>query len=631
MVISDTHHSNSFSQSGRMQPSRSRVILTLLCCMALACIDTAEAQAQQTRYPTNRTSHARITTNHINLQAKQQQQQDANNMEKVASLSSNTRTTDNAQWFRIESTSSHQCVAVFNQETATSAEFDTLIHLTDCGDDDDKTLWTQSTDNYYVRSKLNPQKCIVTTGRFLMLKNCPDAQVAKNTNNVRSSSAVVSLPTDAAFEAYDDDTIRLRSNSNKCWQLHEIHKGMIELAACAGASTSSNNERQHWSATTVVENIAQVKKATREAELKAQGYMDWLTIQSKSSEKCIAVEGGQALKLAPIVLKDCDQSDEAQLWTHLSERPTTNSNSAEHAAKIGMIRSKLNPSMCLVPSGSANANVPLILWDCDPEEVFGSWTIYQDDSSIRSTKDPQVCLDTYEYKNNVEDDEFKHDVIVGSCPVDESGATAIDNGQQWVTKAAITDNDATEAKVATTNEAKDEDEDEDEDDEWMTIKSKTSENCITVEGGEALKLAPIVLKPCDQSDDSQLWEHSSARSTENPNQISTKIGMIRSKLNPSMCLVPSGSAQTDVPLVLWDCDPNETFGSWTIYSHDSSIRTTKDPQVCLDTHELDREVEDGDVLKHDVVVGNCPVVGDSSSATTTTTADDSQQWVTAVV
>ncbi|KAL3942121.1 MAG: hypothetical protein SGBAC_003621 [Bacillariaceae sp.] len=571
----------------------------MLCWMALA----YNTQAQEQRYLTqkqNRTEQIRITTTkqYVHLDAKE----DANNMEMPSSLLSN-----NAQWFRIESTSSHQCVAIFNEKN--NAELDTLIHLTDCDDTSDKTLWTQSTDNYYVRSKLNPQKCIVTTGRFLMLQNCPDAGTSGR-NKIRSSS-VVSLSTAAAFEAYDDDTIRLRADSHKCWQMHQIHRGMIELAACG-----ESNSKQHWSATTVIANIARVKKATREAELKAQGYVDWMTLQSKSSEKCIAVEGGEALKLAPIVLKDCNQSDEAQLWTHLSERATQD-NPAH--SKIGMIRSKLNPSMCLVPSGSANANVPLILWDCDPNEVFGSWTIYQDDSSIRATKDPQVCLDTYEYKTEEENDEFKHDVIVGSCPVNDSATAATEDGQQWVTKM-VADTEA-EARVAAKEKDRNEDEDDGDDDEWITIKSKSSGNCVTVEGGEALKLAPIVLKACDRSD-SQLWEHSSARKVDqDPNQ--TKIGMIRSKLNPAMCLVPSGSADVNVPLVLWDCDPDETFGSWTIYSNDSSIRTTKDPQVCLDTHELDSEAED-DELKHDVVVGNCPVGSDS-------TTDNSQQWVTAVL
>jgi len=551
-------------------------MIALVCLLALA--HTTHAQeVRRFKNPRNRTSHVRIV-GHVNLQ-----EEDTKIDSKQTSRS---HSTSDATWFRMESTSTNQCVAVLNGNT----EYDTLIHLTDC-DDSDKTLWTQSTDDYFVRSKLNPEKCIITTGRFLMLKNCPDSSQI-------SSSSVVSLPPDAAFEAYDDDTIRQRSDSNKCWQAHEIHRGMIELGTCGSSG------KQHWSATTVVENIAQVKQAAKETELKERGYDNWLTIQSKSSDKCIAVEGGEALKLAPIVLKDCDPSDEAQLWTHASDRAT---NDPAHT-KIGMIRSKLDPDMCLVPSGSAQDKVPLILWLCDPAENFGSWTMYEEDSSIRSTKDNHVCLDTDEYKDDVKEDVFKHDIIVGTCP-DGDSSTSIEAGQQWITKSA--EESAAEAKAAAKVD----------DNEWMTIKSKASGNCITVEGGEALKLAPVVLNPCDQSD-AQLWEHASARiNADEPNHV--KIGMIRSKLDPDMCLVPSGSAESDVPLILWNCDPSESFGAWTMYSNDSSIRTAHDRTVCLDTHELDDDVED-DEFKHDVIVGTCP--DDDSSL-----ASNSQQWVTTVI
>ena len=542
-------------------------------------------QAHETRFsdPRNRTANVHITAGHVPLDARVEE-----NDVQLRSLSSEST------WFRIESTSTNKCVAVLNG----SSEFDTLIHLTDC-DDSDKTLWTQSTDDYYVRSKLDSNKCIVTTGRFLMLKSCPDSV---STRNQVRSSILVTLSTDAAFEAYNDDTIRQRSNSDKCWQAHEIHQGLIELADCG------SSDKQHWSATTVVAEIARVKQAAKEAELKARGYEDWMTIQSKSSDKCIAVEGGQALKLAPIVLQDCNPSDDAQLWTHASSRAT---NDPDHT-KIGMIRSKLNPDMCLVPSGSAHGNVPLILWYCDPEEDFGSWTIYAEDSSIRTTRDTTVCLDTFEYEDGVEEDEFKHDVIVGTCP--DGGDTT--TGQQWITKSAyehVADTRVAGQKATAREQGTS---------EWMTIESKTSGHCLTVEGGEALQLTPIVLEPCEDPSDAQLWEHSSGRNTENPSHV--KVGMIRSKLNPEMCLVPSGSAQSNVPLVLWVCDPQESFGAWTMYFDDSSIRTTNNPTVCLDTHEQDSDVPE-DEFKHDVVVGTCPTGSNAPPAS------DSQQWVTTAI
>jgi hypothetical protein len=91
----------------------------------------------------------------------------------------------------------------------------------------------------------------------------------------------------------------------------------------------------------------------------------------------MAVEGS-GVNGSPVVLKPCDDTSRRQNWvwdetTHL-------------------IRSSFGNGKCLYPSNRTRNGSKLVLGKCNPSNIYGKWSYYQD-KTLRPDKARRKCVD----------------------------------------------------------------------------------------------------------------------------------------------------------------------------------------------------------------------------------------------
>jgi len=163
------------------------------------------------------------------------------------------------EWFRIESKGLHlekdettpYCLSLEHGRVATNGE---KLVMLPC-DGTTQQQWTQFDNDFVIRSKMNPNRCIrvaPTSDTLLMeLYDCFNA---------------MSDP----FEAYSDGTIRLRDDPSKCWDISAAEEETPELSLI-DCSFDDNTSTQGWKTSYRKDDFVRTKAAVKEVLIAKSG------------------------------------------------------------------------------------------------------------------------------------------------------------------------------------------------------------------------------------------------------------------------------------------------------------------------------------------------------------------------
>jgi len=352
------------------------------------------------------------------------------------------------EWFRIQSTkdtdtttdgtdsSTAYCLSLEHGRVATNGE---AIVMLPC-DGTYQQQWTQFDNDYLIRSKMNPNKCI-------RLGTSSDSDEGDEVLELYDCFDSDSTP----FEAYSDDTIRLKDDSSQCWEF-KTGAGGIGVTDCLDSSTGGDESSivsQQWKTTLRKDDLMRTKSAVHNVlETKQQQHTtvaakhhhddkveirdvsssfrtappipaathvphepreeddsaSWFGIRNVKTDTCLTLNEDEEYStdnddLTLLVLEACDLSKTEQRWKFVNNE----------------LQSVAASNKCVVPSGDASFGSPVLVYECLDSNMYGEWTIPAFDNGddvgpILSSEDSNKCL-----ASNASDSV----VILGHCPDDE--------------------------------------------------------------------------------------------------------------------------------------------------------------------------------------------------------------------
>ena len=159
------------------------------------------------------------------------------------------------EWFRIESMGLHleekkekktsrYCLSLEHGRVATNGE---KLVMLPC-DGTTQQQWTQFDNDFLIRSKMNPNRCIrvapTSDGSLMELYDCFDALLSP-------------------FEGYSDDSIRLKDDPSKCWDILAVEEE-IPVPGLIDCSMEKKKSTQGWQTSFGKEDFVRTKTAIRE-------------------------------------------------------------------------------------------------------------------------------------------------------------------------------------------------------------------------------------------------------------------------------------------------------------------------------------------------------------------------------
>ncbi|KAL3940256.1 MAG: hypothetical protein SGBAC_005172 [Bacillariaceae sp.] len=381
-------------------------------------------------------------------------------------------------WFRIQSkdnsttsSTSANCLSLIHGRVATNGE---SIVMLPC-DGTYQQQWTQFDNDYLIRSKMNPNKCV-----RLVYGNEEEDTPEVTSLELNDCFSDESTP----FEAYSDDTIRLKDDSSRCWEFltgSSSSSGSVGVTDCV-KDASKSQQPQKWKTTLRQDDLSRTKKmavqkkvlegkpqTAKQQQHHSTGKVEVLDSSYSTRTKSIGstaggvgtenrisseqpkiattttnvphepregndtsswfglrnVHGDACLTVKNVNKDDSIISDDDLTPLVLETCDLSKTNQQWRFAANGELQSIAFRGKCAVPSGDASVGSPILAYDCLESNLYGEWNLpaFDNDNDIGpivNSEDSSKCLGSHAVDSVV---------ILGHCPADEEHA--IRNDRLW--------------------------------------------------------------------------------------------------------------------------------------------------------------------------------------------------------
>ncbi|CAJ1934769.1 unnamed protein product [Cylindrotheca closterium] len=148
--------------------------------------------------------------------------------------------------------------------------------------------WTQFDNDFLIRSKMNPNKCVrvkvvdddvATAAAAIISSSVDDNTTETSSSSIDEKSSGDTLAQlelydcfnseSTPFEAYSDGTIRLKEDDSQCWEYYYYNnmegRGLVGIVDCNNNDklSNDNNKSQQWKTTLRQDDVLRTKSAVK--------------------------------------------------------------------------------------------------------------------------------------------------------------------------------------------------------------------------------------------------------------------------------------------------------------------------------------------------------------------------------